>query len=353
MSKNLAPAPIVLFGSGETLPPSGRAHEYIASQLGMQQKIAILETPAGFEPNSVRVAGNVGDFLIRRLQNYSPTYTLIPARKKGTEFSPDNEAILAPLLTADWVFMGPGSPTYAVRQLQDSAALRYLSAIHRLGTPLTLASAAILAMSAFTLPVYEIYKVGEELHWKAGLNFLKPYGLELIFIPHWNNSDGGAELDTSRCYMGVNRFGNLLSLLPADHTLVGIDEHTALVIDFHKDECVVLGVGTATITKGEQVHVFENGEHFPLNLLGQYVIPEPGDMIAAQLAMQIKEAKKPVPEAVQPLSSEIELLVKEREAARARKDWSSADDLREKIQNAGWVIQDTPEGVKISPGTQE
>ena len=52
--------------------------------------------------------GRVAEFLKTRLQNYKPTIDLIPARKQGTEFSPDNPEILKPLLkaifTSDWFF---------------------------------------------------------------------------------------------------------------------------------------------------------------------------------------------------------------------------------------------------------
>jgi hypothetical protein len=28
----------------------------------------------------------------------------------------------------------------------------------------------------------------------------------LSFIPHWNNAEGGIDLDTSRCFVGLDRF---------------------------------------------------------------------------------------------------------------------------------------------------
>lgn len=116
---------IVLFGSGEALASSGQTHEHVARNLGDEPCIAILETPAGFELNSDRVAGRIADYFERRLQNYHPQIEVIPARKKGTAYSPDDARIVAPLLHADWVMLGPGSPTYAVRQLQDSLAWYY------------------------------------------------------------------------------------------------------------------------------------------------------------------------------------------------------------------------------------
>ena len=163
---NSQPGLIVLFGSGETSASSGKTYEVVAQKTADRLVIAVLETPAGFEPNSPQVAGKVGEFIARRLQNYNPQIDIVPARKKGTAFSPDDPGILQSLVNANWLFLGPGSPTYAVRQLQDSLAWQMLLAQHRLGAALLLASAATIAVGASTLPVYEIYKVGQDLHWQ-------------------------------------------------------------------------------------------------------------------------------------------------------------------------------------------
>ena len=107
---------------------------------------------------------------------------------------------------ANVLFMGPGSPTYAVRQLQQSCIWETLRACQRQGAAVVFSSAATLAASRWTLPVYEIYKAGSDLYWHEGLDFFGVYGLALILISHWNNSDGGAVLDTSRCYLGSSGF---------------------------------------------------------------------------------------------------------------------------------------------------
>jgi hypothetical protein len=197
-----APGRIALLGSGETSLAGGRVFESLARVLPTPLQVAVLETPAGFELNSDRVAGRVADFLALRLQNYRPAISVVAARQRNTPFTPDDPETTAPLLRADLLFMGPGSPTYAVRQLADSLAWHRLIARHRVGATLTFASAAVISISAFALPVYEIYKAGHDLHWESGLDLFGAYGLKLVFVPHWNNAEGGAELDTSRCFMG-------------------------------------------------------------------------------------------------------------------------------------------------------
>jgi hypothetical protein len=152
--QQFSPGPVVLFGSGETSPSGRKIFERVLRQLPESPRIALLETPAGFELNSAQVIGRVADFLRHRLQNFNPRVTVIPARKRNTPFSPDDPEIVAPLYQADAIFMGPGSPTYAVRQLRDSLAWNIMIARHRIGAAIILASAATIAISTRSLPDY-------------------------------------------------------------------------------------------------------------------------------------------------------------------------------------------------------
>jgi hypothetical protein len=153
---------VVLLGSGETLPSGRRVFDWLMRQLPVPVRVAILETPAGFELNSAQVAGRIGEFLRKHLQNYHPQVTIVPARKRGTPFSPDDPDIATLIPGASLMLLGPGSPTYAVRQLEQSLTWHTMVACHRLGATLVLSSAAAIAASAYALPVYEIYKVGED-----------------------------------------------------------------------------------------------------------------------------------------------------------------------------------------------
>jgi len=65
------------------------------------------------------------------------------------------------------------------------------------------ASAAALTIGRFTLPVYEIYKVGQDIHWVDGLDILSQFGLHLVVVPHWNNAEGGTSRYSVLLY-GVN-----------------------------------------------------------------------------------------------------------------------------------------------------
>lgn len=342
---SFSPGGVVLFGSGEAAPSGGKTLQALAPHWPHPPRLAVLETPAGFELNSAQVAGRVAEFMRVRLQNYAPQVTVIPARARGTAFSPDDPALAQPLLDANLIFLGPGSPTYAVRQLRDSVVWETTRACHRLGTNLVLASAATIAIGTQALPVYEIYKVGEDLHWRAGLNLLGDFGLDLVFVPHWNNNDGGADLDTRRCFMGATRFEQLRARLPAEQVIVGIDEHTALALNLATGTAQVLGLGQVTLLRGASQQIFTAEESFPLTALGPFALPAPeAGLVPAVWAHALAHHTRPREE---PPSAEILALLEARQAARTRRDWPAADQIRRELVAAGWDIQDTADGARL------
>src|SRR5439155_2988259 len=340
------PGPIVLFGSGEASPIARRVHAAALGQVTPPIRACVLETPAGFEPNSPRVAGRLADFLRHRLSPFDVQVEVVPARKRGTPLSPDEPDVIAPLLKANYLVLGPGSPTYAAKQLDGSLAWQAILARHRLGAPLILASAAAIAASAHALPVYEIYKVGDDLGWKAGLNLLGPFGRNVAVVPHWNNHEGGEELDTSRSFMGQERFERLLGLLPSDVDVVGIDEHTALMLDFAAGLAVVFGRGGVNwLRDGSTIHL-EAGASTPLAALGLTQHPQSMDDIpltvwaaACRTELSFSQQEEP-PEPVR-------ALVSARTEARANGDWGLSDRLRLEIAAAGWQVRDTPQGPHV------
>jgi hypothetical protein len=344
--KKMTLGQIAFLGSGETSLAGGRIFETLARLLPDPPRVAVMETPAGFELNSATVAGRVADFLKTRLQNYSPRVDVIPARKRYSEFSPDDPKILQPLLQANMIFLGPGSPTYAVRQLRGTLAWDIIRARHRLGATLIFASAATISVSAWVLPVYEIYKVGQDVHNLPGLDFFSDFGVPLSFIPHWNNTDGGDDLDTSRCFIGMERFKQWCDMLPVDHTLVGLDEHTGLIIDLEKGECMISGVSSVSLVRECNPEIFASGKVLPLRELGDFKIPElPQQGISPAAWDLVTRAGQPREEA---LSADVQALVDARQQARAAKNFAESDRLRDELATRGWTVKDTPEGQAVT-----
>jgi cyanophycinase-like exopeptidase len=364
------PGPIVLFGSGETSPSGQKVFDALFRLLPPNPRCMLLETAAGFEPNSYQVIGKVREFLQKSLQNYKPQVEIIRARSRSLPESPDNPVIAVPLLKADLIFMGPGSPTYAIRQLRNSLTWHYLLARHALGAALVLASAGVVAAGSYALPVYEIYKAGEDLHWKDGLDLFGIFGFSLVVVPHWNNREGGAELDTSRCFMGKERFKKLVVELPPGQTILGIDENTALLMDFRTGNGTVLGAGEVVWIhvgpghigsekpdylaasgldeviqkRGGHVHRYRTGESFELADCCPLRMPVAGQGVPPEVWGQALEAAgriKDVP------TEEVVILVEQRQEARRRKDWGAADELRKIIEEMGWKVEDGKEGARV------
>ena len=62
-------------------------------------------------------------------------------------------------------------------------------------------------------------------------------------------------------------FRKLEALLPDDVSILGLDEHTACIIDLEKDEAVIRGLGQVTLRHRGAEMVLEKGESFPLAVL--------------------------------------------------------------------------------------
>jgi hypothetical protein len=126
-----------------------------------------------------------------------------------------------------------------------------------------MASAAALTLGRYTIPVYEIYKVGEAPRWLEGLDLLSPLGLNVAVVPHYDNAEGGSH-DTRFCYMGERRLQVLEAELPPDVFILGVDGHTALVLDLDAGTGTVLGLGTVTVRKDGRSTVFPAGSELSI-----------------------------------------------------------------------------------------
>ena len=254
---------IALMGSGELTATMVEIHKQLLAGLSPTPRAVFLDTPAGFQLNV--------DQLSQRAVHYFSTHVRHPmsvASLKSSEKATPYEAEHAfrTLREADYMLIGPGSPTYAVRQWQKTPIPQIIMKRVEAGSCLVAASAAALTVGRFTLPVYEIYKVGEDLHWAEGMNILGYFGFDLVVIPHWNNAEGGTH-DTRFCYMGEPRFRKLESLLPSDVGLLGLDEHTACLIDLEKGEAIIRGLGRVTLRRCGAETAFETGDRLPLEVL--------------------------------------------------------------------------------------
>ena len=254
------PRILTIMGSGETTPTMARAHRAIIDRLGERPVPAVLlDTPYGFQENAADISDRALEYF--RTTVGSP-FTL------ASFLSPDvdpltRETAFVRIREARYVFAGPGSPTYALRVWAGTEVPRLLSAKLETGGAVTMASAAALTLGRLTIPVYEIYKVGEAPRWLEGLDLLTPLGLPVAVVPHYDNAEGGNH-DTRFCYLGERRLRALEADLPDDVFILGVDGHTALVLDLDAGSASVSGLGTVTTRKDGRSAVFPAGSELTI-----------------------------------------------------------------------------------------
>ncbi|MEO5953083.1 MAG: cysteinyl-tRNA synthetase [Chloroflexia bacterium] len=256
---------LALMGSGETSSQGRKIHDFLMSCIGTKPvRVAMLETPTGFQPNAHAVYQKIGEFMEKSLQNFRPSIEYVHAHRKDDNLGSADEARL--LLEAEYIFSGPGSPTYAARNLKGTHTLELLAEAYSHGATLVLSSSSAIAAGSSVMRVYEIFKAGADLGWDDGLHLLPMLGLDIdpVIVTHWNNAEGGAGLDTTHCYVGEARFDRLIEMLPADTPILGIDEHTACIFDGDAASFRVMGAGTATVINNGTTTIIQAGEAFPL-----------------------------------------------------------------------------------------
>lgn len=257
------PRLIAIFGSGETSPVMTSVHQELIARVSHPQLNAIfLDTPFGFQENADELAARTIAYF---RQHVGCEISLASFRHSGRATALEFEQFLARLDEANYVFAGPGSPTYAVRHWRDPAVRRRLADKVAQGGCVAFASAAAIGLGAYALPVYEIYKVGDDPSWTGGLDLLGAIGVRCAVIPHYNNREGGTH-DTRFCYMGERRLRLLESMLPDDLLILGVDEYTACIIDIGAQSVTVRGRGGVTLRR-RGVDRFWGRTTFPLSEL--------------------------------------------------------------------------------------
>src|SRR6202035_5812553 len=219
--------------------------ELIARVSDPRLNAVLLDTPFGFQPNADEIVARTIAYF---RQHVGHDITLASFKHSGRATALELEQLLARLGEATYVFAGPGSPTYAVRHWRDTGVRdRLVEKVAQAGC-VAFASAAAIGLGAYALPVYEIYKVGDDPSWTAGLDVLGHIGVRCAVIPHYNNQEGGTH-DTRFCYMGETRLRLLESMLPDGLLILGVDEYTACIIDVESQSVTVRGRGGVTVRR--------------------------------------------------------------------------------------------------------
>lgn len=252
---------LAIIGSGETSPTMVTVHRELVSRLGAGRPGAVLlETPYAFQENAADVSARARGYFARSV---GLAVTVAAGAAAGGHGEADMSG-LRMLRAADWVFAGPGSPSYALAQWRASPVAEVLRDRMRCGDGVTVLASAAAATAGFAaLPVYEIYKAGAQPHWMDGLDLMGELGLKVAVIPHYDNAEGGNH-DTRYCYLGARRLSLLERELPADAAILGVDEHTAAVFDLRAATMQVCGRRGVTVRRGGASTVLPAGTTLPL-----------------------------------------------------------------------------------------
>jgi hypothetical protein len=259
------PRLLTIMGSGETSPTMVGTHRRLFDRLGPPPVPAVLlDTPFGFQENAADIAERAVEYF---RVSVGADVAVASYRRAADADALATETMLRRLRAARYVFAGPGSPSYALRQWAGTQVPVVLAEKLATGGCVTFASAAALTLGVVTVPVYEIYKVGSEPVWLDGLDLLAATGLRAAVIPHYDNAEGGNH-DTRYCYLGERRLAWLERELPDDVFVLGVDEHTGLILDLDGGRGCVVGRGGVTVRAAGRSVVFPAGSDLALGDLG-------------------------------------------------------------------------------------
>jgi hypothetical protein len=352
---------LALLGSGEIAPSMTKVHRQLLKHLDSIQAVS-LDTAYGFQANVPQMTEKILEYFATSLRlDIRPLH--FTSYDDATEV--ERATFRQDVRAANYVFAGPGSPSYAVHQWAPLGIEEDLRGTLAAGGVLCFASAAALTLGSLTVPVYEIYKVGTKAHWLPGLDVLSMAGIRGAIIPHYDNAEGG-NYDTRFCYLGEDRLVELEHQLPDDTGILGVDEHTAGIIDLENKTLSVLGKGgvywrrngsTRTFASGSTIDLAEiqtfapevtTAHHEPeadVNDLDALVAlagqggPASVDAIAA-LARRATTGGAGYIDPTGLVSGLLALRVK----ARSEKNFALADEIRDVIVASGIDVMDTPDG---------
>ncbi|HUR13215.1 MAG TPA: hypothetical protein VM097_01850 [Mycobacteriales bacterium] len=355
---------IVLMGSGETSPTMVELHKSLVRTAG---RVTVLDTPYGFQENADELTAKAVAYFADSVGVGADVVSLRSADLPAAEVGRALNALAA----SRYVFAGPGSPTYALRQWRAVGLGDVLAGVVLAGGVVVLASAAAVTAGEASIPVYEVYKVGLAPYWEEGLDVLGRLGLRAAVVPHFDNREGGTH-DTSCCWIGRRRL-DVLRVAAPDLPVIGIDEHTALVLDPATGLAEVHGQGGVHLLVGDAEAHHVEGSSFdlrsavaggaPVTLAapGRTAAPGIADAVAAQdpaavlAALSAKEdvATATALAALEPVlrrgwaEPDVSLLLAARSRAREDKQWTLSDLLRDGLAALGVVVEDTPEGQRV------
>ena len=325
---------LALLGSGETGPSMTKVHRGLLARLNDVRAVN-LNTPYGFQENVPQMTEKLLAYFSTSLHvNVTP----LDLRSFDDATTEQRQFFKDAVRTANYVFAGPGSPSYALRQWTPLGLTEDLTSVLAHGGVVCFSSAAGLTLGHYTPPVYEIYKAGTGPEWLEGLNVMAGVGLDCVVLPHYNNAEG-RDYDTSRCYIGERRLRILEEQLPRGVGVLGIDEHTAAIIELATMTMTVRGKGEVHWRLDGRVSDFPSDSEVALADLGAHArtFEALAPTIAPTINVVDEGELRALRDAHDRLATSLNTI---RTAARAAGQFAIADEIRDALSAAGVVVRD-------------
>lgn len=235
---------IALVGAGEFLAGMAEVDRYLMERAPEQPaRVIVLPTAAGLEDTKPWTDMGVAHFRWLGAQvDYADVLDNISA---------NDPAHAAKVRAANFVYLSGGSPGHLLTSLQGTLVWEAIQAVYNDGGVLAGCSAGAMVLGGTT----RVRRAGAPAgppsdlswEWATGLSLLPG----IIVAPHFNRQT-------------PERLRGLVSSVPAEHVVVGVDEHTAAVSVEGTDDWLVMGRGTVSVIHGEAHDTYQPGQRFSI-----------------------------------------------------------------------------------------
>jgi cyanophycinase len=247
-----APWSVALLGSGEFEPWTAPVDHWLLQRASGDGTVLIL--PAASAPEGDAIFDRWANMGLQHFGALGIAAEVVPIKSREDAQRPEH---VVRLDDASMVYFSGGNPAYLASVLSGSAFWEALVGAMDRGLGYAGCSAGVASLGEFALDSAARSFTPQEL-WRPGLRLFP----KLWFGPHWDAID--------RFVPGLKDL--IISSVPADGRLLGIDERTAVVGD--GAEWAVMGSGAVhLIGNGTAMDVIA-GQAFSASLRPREVVPD-------------------------------------------------------------------------------
>lgn len=231
MNMNLA-----LFGSGEFTDAVDNIDKYLIERF-KPGNVAVLPTAAGME-------SDVDKWIEMAKSHYAKFNLPVIALPVHNKDHANDEAMIAPIAEADWIFFSGGNPGYLLDSLEGTKLWKMVMDRIDNGALLAGSSAGAMVIGKYllTAPSFKAMFSGHGTLWKDGFGLV-----DCTILPHF---------DHFKRYQGLVK--RIIDNSPAkvSSSWMGIDENTAII--YSQNKSVVRGVGGVEIHNSDGIKRLES-----------------------------------------------------------------------------------------------